>query len=154
MKYLKKIVIIWTVFLVSQSAFAGSGKAIVSHWYALNDGGGNVQHSNFFISNITKNDLIIKITLYNKDGTTYSSGLVYNNFQNNNTEIGAGKSVNFKISAASISTNDSYGYAVIEWSNKGTDDAAVGLVAWADWQQDGQSILRGYSIPINNGNPF
>ncbi len=136
---------------MAQSVFAGSGKAIVSHWYAYNNGSGNDQHSNFFISNITKNDLVVTIKLYNKDGTIYSSGLFYNNFQNNNTEIGAGKSVNFKITA-STSSSDFYGYAVIEWKNKENNDDTVGLVAWADWQQD--SPQRAHSIQINNGNPF
>lgn len=139
------------ILLFMQPLFAGSGKAIVSHWYAFDDGRSNTQHSNFFISNITQNDLVVTIKLYDKDGTIYSSGLTYNNFQNSNTEIGAGKSVNFKINA-STNSREYHGYAVIEWKNKENDDDLVGLVAWGDWQQD--TPQRAHSIQINNGNPF
>lgn len=133
---------------MSLQVFAGTGKAVVSHWYAYSFEG-NTQNSNIFISNITQNNLKVTVTLYNKDGTIKTSGLEYKNFQNNNTEIGARKSVNLKITGGSISE---YGYAVIEWGNIGTDDDTVGLVAWADWAQDSPS--RAYSVQVNNGNPF
>lgn len=153
MRYLKSIITIFILSISPYTASAGQGKAIVSHWYAFNNGTGNYQNSNFFISNITHHNLAVKITLYNKDGTIYSSGLTYNNFQNNNTEIGAGQSVNFKITAG-VSPTDVYGYAVIEWWNLGTDDDVVGLIAWADWSDLTPSYPTGYSIQINNGNPF
>lgn len=150
MKYLKAIIITCILLAVPHSAFAGMGKAIVAHWAVFNNGS-NVQTSNIFISNISKHDLIVTVTLYNYDGTIYSSGIEHKDFQNNGTEIGAGKAGNFKINAPGVGTSYYYGYAVIEWSNKGTDDDIVGLIAWADWWENNPNS---YSIQINNGNPF
>ncbi len=153
MKFFKILLISCLMLIAAQSlAFAGSGKAIVPHWYVYNDGNTNIQTSNIFISNISKNDLIVKITLYNKDSTVYAANIDYHDFQNNNTEIGAGKSVNYKINANSIGTEDAYGYAVIEWSNKNDDNDTIGLVAWADWTTRGEN--KGYAVTVNNGMPF
>ncbi len=151
MKVFKILLISCFMLIAAQSfAFAGSGKAIVPHWY-VNANVSNNQSSHFFISNISKSDLIVKITLYNKDSTTYSANVTRINFQNSDTEIGAGKTAYYKIGGIQGS-GDAYGYAVIEWTNKDNDDDTVGLVAWADWQQNIEK--RGFSIPVNNGMPF
>ncbi|NDV21568.1 hypothetical protein [Desulfovibrio sp. JC022] len=136
--------------LSCSAAFAGSGKAIVPHWLAVNYGKSNAQSSNIFITNITQHDLVVKVTVYNRDSTIFLSGIEYKNFQNNNTEIGAGKTVNLKINGTGTTESD-YGYAVIEWVNKEYDDDVVGLVSWANWRE---SSNRGYSVPVNNGMPF
>ncbi len=151
MKVFKILLISCFMLIAAQSfAFAGSGKAIVPHWY-VNNVGTNFQSSHFFISNISNNDLIVKVTVYNKNGEIHTTGISYFNFQNADTEIGAGKTAYFQIYGIA-GNQDTYGYAVIEWKNKDNEDNTVGLVAWADWQQNTEK--RGFSIPVNNGIPF
>ncbi len=151
MKKLSAFCVAAALAILPCAANAGGGKAIVPHWYIISNDT-NVQHSNFFISNVTNHDLVVTITFYNKDGTVFSPVLTYNNFQNGNTEIGAGNSANLRIDSPA-STVDSYGYATITWSNKTGENDLVGLIAWADWMVDSPDP-RGFSIQVNGGNPF
>ncbi|HAS87784.1 MAG TPA: hypothetical protein DCS48_00510 [Desulfovibrio sp.] len=152
MKFVKIMFVACVIsILMSTAAFAGSGKAIMPHWLAQHNGHQNIQSSLIFISNITQHDLTVKITVYNKDGSVKIQGLEFDNFQNNNTEIGAGKSVEYRIKWDQISNKSSFGYAVIEWENKNYDDDVVGLVAWGRWAETGS---KGYAVEINNGQPF
>jgi hypothetical protein len=151
MKVFKILLISCLMLIMAQSfAFAGSGKAIVSYWHTVNNGKHYRENTQINISNITQHDLIIKITLYNYDGTIYDKG-EYRNFQNGGTEIGAGKTGMFWLQSYEV-TPHQYGYAVIEWKNKLNDDDIVGLVAWTGVA--GDSASRAYSIPVNNGKPF
>lgn len=136
-----KNIILACLFLVSANVFAGSGSAVVSHWMAT---GSTV--TSLWVSNITSHDLEVEITFYDTSGTALSPSSFFD-FQNSNTEIGAGKSGYVSISS------DSYGYAVIKWNNKGTDDDAFGLVAYAHRSDNTASGWRA-AIPINNGKPF
>lgn len=136
-------------------AHAGSGKAIVPHWQVYQDGTGSNNNPTFiFLSNITTHDLVVNITMYNLDGTMFTNGTFqYNNFHASNTEIMAGESAYLKVIGV-IGNPNAYGYAVIEWENKNMDHDAVGLVAWGMKFREGMEYNKGYSIPINSGNPF
>ncbi|SME92632.1 hypothetical protein [Desulfovibrio gilichinskyi] len=152
MKVFKILLTSCFMLIAAQSfAFAGSGKAIVPYWYAFDNGGTNYQSSHIRISNFTDHDLIVKISIYNKDATIYAGNVEYENLQAGDTEIGAGKSAGCIIRGYPLNTVFT-GYAIIEWKNKDGDNDAVGLVSWADWAQKTPS--RGFSIPVNNGMPF
>jgi len=128
-----------TVFSVfSINAFAASGKAIVSHWSYE----GSTPNA-IYVTNITDNDLAVSVTIYNKDGGVVNPTTV-TNFQNSNTEVAAGKTGYVTVQSSN------YGYAVIQWTNLGTDDDVYGLVAFA---QRGNTTWH-YAVPVNSGNPF
>lgn len=144
-----KLLLIFSIagMFFSLAAFAGSGKAIVPHWHSsLSDGLRNRIH----VSNITDNTLNVTITLYNKNGSVYNSGLTYTNFITSNTQLAANSSGYLQMYGST-----DYGYAVIEWSNTGTDDDVLGLVAYSsktvvngpEWRAD-------VGIPVNNGLAF
>lgn len=124
----------------------GMGKAIVPNYGSM--GGGSPQESNIFISNISTHDLTVTVTFYKQDGTKLTTNITYYNFQNSDTEIAAGKTGVAQTSGASVFT---YGYAIVEWKNKGTDHDVVALVAQAQRQE---GTLWGYGIPVNQGLPF
>lgn len=124
----------------------GSGKAIVPNYGSI--GGASPQESNVFISNITQHDLTVTVTFFKQDGTKLTTNITYFNFQNSDTEIGAGKTGYVHVTGTASWT---YGYALVEWKNKGTDQDAVGLVAQAQRQE---GTLWGYGIPVNQGLSF
>ncbi len=134
-------------FLISSafSAFAGNGKAIVPMWYS-----NLYQSSIFFISNFSDNDVDVTVTFYKKDGTVATSTISYNNWINTNTSIGADNTASIGIT----SSTEEFGYAVIEWTNRGTDDDTVALVAHGFWGKVLSTKEGSYAIPINNGAPF
>lgn len=152
MKTLKLFILTLALMTIAPSAvLAGSGKAIMPHWYAYNrQSANNVQNSYIWLSNISQNDLIVKVTVYKSDGTKYTNGVTYNEFYNN-TEIKAGRSAYVKIGAVK-SDQSHHGYAVIEWENHTGEDNVVGLIGWGNWEQN--SLYKSFSIPINNGMPF
>ncbi|BCB26934.1 hypothetical protein SKTS_18200 [Sulfurimicrobium lacus] len=132
---------------LSFNAFAGSGKAIVP-MFGADTTQPDWQRTNIFLSNITTHALNVQITVYQEDGTVVpSSSLTYVNFQNSNTQIGAGKSAYLKIDTVGWH----FGYAIVQWQNSGTDQDAVGLVGAAQRQQ---ALEWGHYIPVNNGIPF
>ena len=135
-------------FLTMGHAIAGSGKAIVTHWSSNN----SADHKHgLHISNISCNDVEVTITVYDETGSKVTSGISYTNFANSNTEIQANKT-----GIVTIDTSTwHYGYALIEWQNKGTDEDAVALVAYAHHiQKDGAVVEGYYGAPVNCGNPF
>lgn len=138
-----KNIILACLLLVSCNVYAGSGKAIIPHWLSDTIS----QHSAFYISNITGHDLQVQVTFYKEDGTAISPTL-YTDFAAANTEIPARSSAHVVMQYAS---GHAYGYAVIEWQNKSTDDDTVGLVA-GGYRTVGTTRI--YSIPVNNGVPF
>ncbi|WP_417454483.1 hypothetical protein [Kiloniella sp.] len=133
------IVALFGVFL-STAVVAGNGKAVSSHWMATGESA-----TSLWVSNITEHDLKVNIVFYDEHGTALNPDLYYN-FENSNTEIAAGDTGYVTIH------NDSYGYAVITWENKGTDDDPFGLVAHS--HRGGGSVPWRASILINNGQPF
>jgi hypothetical protein len=141
MNQIIRVFALFSLLLAATSAYSETGKAVLSHWM-----GTGTSATSLWVSNITSHDLTVTITFYDANGTAHSPGS-FNNFQNSNTEIGAGKSGYVSI------TTDSYGYAVIEWANKGTDSDPFGLVAYAHRASGSSGDWRA-AIPINNGQPF
>lgn len=137
-----------TLFFLISSAFtamAGNGKAIVPMWYS-----NLYQSSVIFISNFSDNDVDVTVTFYQKDGTVATSSITYTNWINSNASIGADNTAYINIT----SSTEQFGYAVIEWTNRGTDDDTVALVAHGFWGKVLSTKEGSYAIPINNGAPF
>ncbi|ACS79191.1 hypothetical protein [Maridesulfovibrio salexigens] len=148
MRVLKIVVMTCIVsMMLCSAAIAGSGKAIVPFWLAVQDQYGGNEVTTINISNISKSDLIVKVTVYNKDSSIKTDYVTLDNFMNSNTEIGAGKSAIVRIEAMGQGYSHEYGYAVIEWENKNLEDDIVGLIA-----QGG--VNSSQAIIINNGLPF
>lgn len=146
---MKKSVLILLVFgFVSLGqAFAGSGSAIIPNISAnTNTGADNV----YYISNITNHDVEVTVTFYDKDGAVLTSGVNYSNFAASNTEIAAGKTGVITFAPSSWE----YGYAVIEWNNKGTDNDVVALVANGYIEKDASPQLSRYTVLVNCGLAF
>lgn len=131
-------VILGMVFSVS--VFAGSGKTVVPHWMST-----GITATSVWVSNITDHTLDVTITFYDMHGNALPADLFYN-FQNNNTQIAPGSTGYVTIHA------DSWGYAVINWNNIGSDDDTYGLVSYAQ-RSDGTTNWR-QSIVVNDGRPF
>ncbi|QTD53498.1 hypothetical protein [Sulfidibacter corallicola] len=148
---MKTSALIFVVFSLCSTyqVLAGSGKAIIPNFSANSATDGKCV---YYMSNITPHDLEVSITFYDQNGTVITSGIVYTNFINSNTEIAAGSTGVVVINP----TPWKYGYAVIEWNNKSTDDDVLGLVAHGFFdQQDGSDNAEAYySIPINCGAAF
>lgn len=131
------------LFIVfTSNAIAGSGKAIVPHWIASPNG-----NTSIFVSNISTSDLKVTIRFFDNQGTLKVAER-YENFQNSDTEVAAGKSAYVNIGQQSVT---GIGYAIIEWENIGADDDPIGLVAYGQTALDN---LHRASIPINGGTPF
>ena len=142
---MKKIIAALLFSVLSTNVFAGSGKAIVPHWYI---NGTYDQSFQIYISNTTEHTLDVSITVYKDDGTTRTAT---EEGQITNGTLAAGKSGWFAIASASA---QEFGYAVIEWSNQGTDEDLVGLTAHAASTRLNTTTNFAYSVPINNGQPF
>ncbi|CAM2007636.1 hypothetical protein [Acanthopleuribacter pedis] len=144
---MKTFKIMSLLFVLSSvfSAFAGSGKAIVPMWYSHTS-----QVTALYISNIAGNDVDVTVTFYKKDGTVATSTITQNNWINSNLSIAANTTANIIIT----STTEEYGYAVIEWVNRGSDDDTIALVAHGFWGKALSTKESGYAIPVNDGKPF
>lgn len=145
MKHLIKLFTILATLVTAQT-FAGSGKAILPHW------GSNTTSQATFVhlSNITDNNVSVKITIYDKDGTVLAPS-TYTNFSNGDSEIAAKSSAYISIRSSSWD----YGFALIEWENLADHDNAIALVGHAYRVDHNTSTARSNSaIPLNNGLPF
>ena len=141
-----KALIVSCFFFFTNTAIAGSGKAIIPMWHG-------VSGSNYFtdvrLSNITNNNIEVKVTFYNTNGTKVTSGITYWDFANGNTELAANSSGRMRIAASG------YGYATIEWNNIGeNDDDLVALVAHAERMLIQSGGIGVSSLPVNQGLPF
>ena len=141
-----KSLIVGCLLLVSNVAFAGSGKAIIPMWHAVANG---KHFTDVRLSNITSNNIEVKVTFYNTDGTKVTSGITYWDFINGNTQLSPNSSGRLRIDTAG------YGYATIEWNNVGeTDDDVVAIIAHGERfliQSGGIGVT---SLPVNQGLPF
>ncbi|CAM2067445.1 hypothetical protein SCOR_18840 [Sulfidibacter corallicola] len=148
MKKVASMLLVFCLFSIGH-AFAGYGKAIIPHMSA-NTATDSINL--YWISNITEHDIKVTITFYDQDGNALTSGVSYTNFINSNADIAAGKT---GLSTVDTSTWK-YGYGVIEWENKGSDEDVVALVAHGFFdEKDGSSNPQGfYAISINAGMPF
>ncbi|MCW8931537.1 MAG: hypothetical protein OQL19_15020 [Gammaproteobacteria bacterium] len=142
-----KTIFVLAVLLISNLAFAGSGKAINPHW------SGDISTSAstiIYVSNITDNNINLTITFYGDDGTVVPI-TSYTNIINGNTQLAPNSTGEVQIKPSTRKT----GYAVIEWENESTDDNVVALVAHALRISVNTSSRRAdITIPINNGMPF
>lgn len=140
--------IIVLVAIISQllltNAFAGSGKTIVPFW--VGDSG---QTTSISLTNITSHDLIVSVKPYREDGVTLETAISYRNFQNSNTEIGAGKTAIADIGGGST---QHYGTVEVTWTNKGTDNDRYGLIG--DGSRANNGGAWGIVVPVNRGLPF
>lgn len=144
MKAFKTVLFLFALSSVF-STFAGSGKAIVPMWYSNAS-----QITALYISNISSNDVDVTVTFYKKNGTVATSTITQGNWINSNQSIGAQTSANIIITSPS----EEYGYAVVEWTNRGTDDDTIALVAHGFWGKAVSTKESGYAIPVNDGKPF
>ena len=143
---MKKFLATLTLMILTLGAYAGSGKAIVPNW---GYNGTYATHTQVYISNPTAHTLNVYFTAYKSDGSALST--VTEEGQISNNTLAAGKSGYFAIPA---SPGSNFGYAEITWSNQGSDEDLVGLVAHAVVYKDDSVLNLAYSIPINNGQPF
>lgn len=130
----------------SANAIAGNGRALVPHWAAHTTGDGSTTSFNLSISNVTDHNLQVSVKFYAQNGALVSQNLNYTNWQNSNTVVGAHQTAGIQV------TYLDKGYAVIEWSNQGTDDDAVGVIAHAN--RYASTSHWSYAVPINGGLPF
>ena len=149
---LKKLLVVLAIFISCAPLLAGSGKAIVTRWFAAD---WDSKSTNLQISNITGNDLEVTVTFYKQDGTLHTgSDILFANFQASNAELGAGKTGYITIKNSAAQPDLKYGYAVIEWKNKGSDDDVLGLVAHSYSNQNQSGRAGWYSTSINGDMPF
>lgn len=145
------IAILFGVMLNPTFLFAGSGTAIMPHFYVnLLDGTDPAFELNYlYITNITNHDLIVSVICSDKNGTAVeTTSFVYNNFLNGNTVIKAKNTAYIVLRH----TGWRYGICTIGWSNEGADQDAKGLIAHGIRLHGN---INGYSaIPINGGLPF
>lgn len=143
-----KVMSMILLFFCSLSfVFAGSGSAMIPNVSA----NGTTNSDNvYYISNISNNDVDVTLTFYDQDGNVITSGISYTNFTTSNTVIEAGSTGVVTFSP----TTWLYGYAVIEWSNQGTDNDAVALVANGYVEKVETSHLARYTVMINCGQAF
>lgn len=146
---MKNLLIFIITLIVSTSAFAGSGKSIISHWASW--GANSVSNLSYvYISNITSHTINVKVKFYDKNGAVLAPSN-YSNFVNGNTQL-AGNSSGF---LTILVSPYEYGYATIEWWNQENEDDTVALVANSHIVMDVNSNLRSdLVIQVNNGQPF
>jgi len=136
----------FSFFLAPLSSQAGSGKAIVPQWGSA----GSSLVTQILVSNITNHYLAVGVVFYGQNGSPVTNGVVYNNLSNN-TIIAPNNSAYVQIQNQ---PSLSYGYAIINWQNQGSDNDAIGLVAQAFRDNNNGGVYSEASIPINNGLPF
>lgn len=142
---MKKLIATLALLIISASAYAGSGSAVVPYW-AYN--GTTVKHSQIYVTNITGATLTVTLTAKHHDGTSFT-GYTEEGSLSSGT-LAPGKSGYFAIPAGAGS---SFGYAVIEWESTGNEQR--GLVAHAIVRQEGSSSPNfSNAISVNGAIPF
>jgi hypothetical protein len=157
--------------LLSSSALAAGGSAVIPWWNAWNDGTGAYISNTLTIHNITENTISVKITLYQVDGTilydnqSRTTGKVKGSTTcTNYVEPTTGASITFDLAAhktenisivGDTDLNNSNGYGLIEWTQDSTvvhavvaTNLEVGKNAWGSSTSGMQTIL------INGGLAF
>ena len=168
---MKRLLVVLTVLL---SLFAGvaiasanSGSAIIPLYAASNYAG--YRYSTWvYLSNITDQDINVKVTLYKTNGTIltdtvgeYINGHYLSNYNDKLTDaslsftLGPNSFGKFSINSNEHpNTGTTAGYGIIKWEQ---DSKAVqGLVAHAIgyYVMTSNPVPSQLAIPINNGLPF
>ncbi len=162
------IVALLLVASVGSVAFAygdtASGRATatsINLWYY----DGNNYHATLaYLTNITDTEVSCTVNFYSSDGEAYNSVLkVYKGNKTGSSVILTDESNSFKIPAHSTrcvefkdlsKKNNTFGYAVIEWSSADTmvNKALIGSLR--KYGRAGAGTLFGTCSEINGGQPF
>jgi hypothetical protein len=150
------LLLLFPLFLVAKS-----GNAVIPHFLASD--GSSPSDSSIYISNISSEDVHVKVFFYNEDATVITDDnklregditgwpLAIPNY----LEPTSGHSVEFTIGAGkmvTIAIRGAYkaGHGTLEW----TQDSNRRKVLVAHGKVQRHSVDQGYSIQINAGQPF
>lgn len=126
---------------------AGSGKAIVPHWFGEDS---SSRSTIVYVSNISSNDVNVSVTFFNDDGNVIAATTI-TNLINGNSQLESKTTGQFQIQPSSKMS----GYAIIEWSNINGDEDAVALIAHGLRVVVSATDRRSdIAVPINNGLVF
>ncbi|KNC67652.1 hypothetical protein [Pseudoalteromonas ardens] len=133
--------------IYSSAALSGTGQALIPHYYV-----GTNSSCHLHITNISDNDVQVKIDLFDQNGNTYSSNITsWYAFSGSNPVTSTVALPAKKTGAISMNKMGSgyVGHGYIRWSNEhNQNDALV-----ANFHCDATSIGQ-RSILINQQSPF
>lgn len=168
---MKKILVCLLVMVCLLSlgilTYGASGSAVIPNYIVSNNPGGSINASYFYISNLTNDQVSIKVTFFKQDGSVLrdsSSGMGNGNVRGNDllnyNETDTSTSASFTLGAnqsGSIFLLDlypgTYGYGFIEWEQDSKTAHALIADGFRTYQYPSGAYSR-YSVPINNGLPF
>jgi hypothetical protein len=158
------------VTLISASASAATGKAVLSHLEFGYSDFNNRGDTTIYISNVTTDNTTVTLTLFNNAGAVITDGdassstgplKLYGTFSSYQESPSGGGSVQFLLGAHQSArlllyenTSSSYtnGYGRIEWTQATDNSTALVAHAKYNYKFAGQWSVSG--VMINSGSPF
>lgn len=155
------------IVFTSSSVLAENGKAFIPFWQCWHNTTTGYRDTDFWITNITPNSIIVTVTLYSKDNTSGSPTI----FSDNNVlgvynastyeldptvgsvEITIAPYESSRLNIYSASTYSRiWGYGSIEWEQP--DNVGTGLLVYGQTSYFDTNFYGKTEITINNGQPF
>lgn len=169
MKKLISTLSMFAVLTLSTTLLAGSGSAVIPHYFSRYVSSTHYSTAAINISNTTDEAVTVELTLYNDTGSILSddgsmtAGNITGNDVTNYDDDVTGYTATFDIAANStgtivVKTLNTYttGYGIIEWVQSGSKKRTKALVSVVKCEtyNDSADILGSYTVSVNNGLPF